>query len=89
MKYQIDIFSIDHGAGIFATPTYGRTEYVEVKAESNLHKYIINHVKDDYGHPMKKDSKKFMGYDYVSHAGGCKVKRYKPPKRFIPKFKSI
>lgn len=81
MKYEIRYHSIqsDH---ILAVPQFSHKEIVEAATPQKLRKYIES-KKDEYSSPYKKadaKSKKMFGFDYVSSAGGVKVKRYKPPK---------
>jgi len=79
MKYEIQYHEIksDH---MFATPVYDRSEWVECFEDSKLQTYIESQT-DQFGHHFKKDES--LGFDYISHFGGVKVKRYEP---FVPNF---
>jgi len=78
MKYEIRYHEImsDH---ILAVPEFSRKEVVEADTQRDLRKYIEKQ-KDGWGNPFKKSKDKFAGFDYISRAGGIKVKVYKPPK---------
>lgn len=76
MKYKIEFHSIqsDH---MLAMPELDYIEYIETNSPLKLKKYIES-KKDSYGNYFK--FKKEFGYDYISRAGGVKVKLYKPIK---------
>jgi len=74
-KYEIRYHSIqsDH---ILAIPEFSHKEIVKTTPKK-LQKYIESKT-DEYGGHYKKE--KEFGFDYVSNAGGVKVKLYKEPK---------
>ena len=76
MKRVIIYCSIDDGASIFAIPTETHREVVEFNSQRDLDKYVTSKT-DDYGNVFKK--KRSLGFDYISRAGGVRIKAYKPP----------
>lgn len=85
-KFKVDYHGIPYGAGLFATPVYERSEFIDAANLGDLDKYILSQ-KDSYGNKFKKD--KSFGYDYISNSGGVKVSLYNPPVFKEPKFKKI
>lgn len=77
MRYIVKYYYIksDH---IFAVPEYDHEEIVNVKKIGDLHKYIES-KKDQYGHYFKYSANKSFGFNYISGAGGVKIKLYKEP----------
>jgi len=86
MLIEIDYYDIEYGAHIFATPSYTRTEIVDVENFDKLKKYIESQ-KDLHGCKFKKTKNKEdnFGYDYISNQGGVKIKKYKKKKIKIKK----
>lgn len=76
IKYH-EIMS-DH---ILATPQFDRSELVECDGldDPKLISYIES-KKDHYSNNFKKSKDKFLGFDYISHAGGVKVEEYVHPE---------
>ena len=85
-KYKVDYHGIPFGAGLFETPKYERSEFIEANDMDDLDKYILLQ-KDSYGNKFKKA--KSFGYDYISRSGGVKVSLYEPPVFKTPKFKKL
>jgi len=84
---KVSYHSIENGAGIFASPSYTHNELVET--ENGLtDEMLINYIEsksDEYGNKFKKSKDTFMGFDYISNAGGVKVELYIPIKEKIIK----
>lgn len=76
MKLIVEYYEMqsDH---LLAMPEYDREEFIEVKNEDELDRYIST-KKDWYGCEYKKD--KSHGFDYISGQGGIKIKEYEEPK---------
>jgi len=80
MKIQIEYHSIEHGAHIFAIPSFTYSEIVEVSSmkSKKLQKHIESQT-DEYGSSFKKIDDDFFGFQYTSNQGGVKVKEYVEP----------
>ena len=78
MKYIIEYYYIksDH---LLAIPEYDHKEIVEAKSIKILYDYIKS-KKDEYGNPFHARTTKSFGFDFVSNAGGIKIKKYIRPK---------
>lgn len=64
---------------IFARPEFTKSELVECNGfdDEKLISYIES-KKDSYGNNFEKG--KILGFDYISNAGGVKVKQYVYPE---------
>ena len=81
MKIQIDYHSIGHGAQFFASPEFTNTIIVEAESlEDPKLIAFIESQQDHYDNNFELSPTKFMGFDYISHQGGVKVKEYIEPK---------
>jgi len=92
-KYEIRYYEIGYDAGIFDTPDYVKSEYVEGTLEQ-IDKYITSKKTKEYTtkklknkkwidvyipprQKYKKPKKGYIGWDYISNNGGIKIKEYK------------
>ena len=72
-KIEYHLIQSNH---ILAIPEFSSEEFVNVDSEEKLQEYIESQ-KDSYGNSYTKNES--FGFQYISHAGGVKVREYKKP----------
>jgi hypothetical protein len=81
MKVKIKYHNIEHGASMFASPSFTNSEIVECVDldDPKLISYIES-KKDQHGNKFKISKKKSFGFDFISNQGAVKIEEYVEPE---------